>query len=218
MEIKNGEYSFDFNKLIPMPEELNLTAGGLEDTAVASYYLSLDKTTQRKIEDKLYSTKEDFYKNYWNKYKERIDYFKNHSKELNETEESFDGKIEETDKKFDSLRELGKQYVNNIINYNHSTWYDWCCDHWGTKWNVKKNTEVYYDESNKEYEINFRTAWCSPYGIVKEFSKLCKNGELHWEYYDEDYDGDHVLTKENGKIIDTVYSYDEEIEEPDIDL
>ena len=31
--------------------------------------------------------------------------------------------------------ELGKQYFQNIQLYGTPNWYDWCCEHWNTKWN-----------------------------------------------------------------------------------
>ena len=39
---------------------------------------------------------------------------------------------------------------------------------------------------------------------------MCKDGELNWIFEDEDYNGTHILTKENGELVDTVEYYEEE--------
>ena len=46
-------YKFDFNKIIPMPKSLKLTAGSIEEKSVASYYLSLSETEQKELQNKL---------------------------------------------------------------------------------------------------------------------------------------------------------------------
>ena len=56
-------------------------------------------------------------------------------------------------------------------------------------------------EEKEEYTINFDTAWSCPAGILEKYSKMCKNGELDWMYYDEDYDGHVFITKENDELL-----------------
>ena len=51
---------------------------------------------------------------------------------------------------------------------------------------LDKDCIVVIDNENNEYEILFDTAWNLPDKIMLEFSKFCKNGELHWEYKNED--------------------------------
>lgn len=209
---------FDFNKLIPMPDSLNLTSGSIEDRAVASYYLSLDKKDRRSLEDLLDRKQVFFDGSYWNRYKTQVKYYEDNPDKFKEDNDSFDGKISECDKKFLNLSSLGKQYIENIKNYGCSQWYDWCSKNWGTKWNVMDEVSVDYDEIEEEYSIVFNTAWCPPYGIIEEYSKLCNPDEFNWEYENEDYDGHHHLTKDSsGKIIDTVIEdYENEDEEMEI--
>lgn len=212
----NDSYSFDFNKLLPMPKSLNLTAGSIENDAVVSYYMSLNKEDRRTLEDKLGKKENNlFYENYWDKYKSRIYNYLTKPNELEKIEKSFDGKIEENDKVYNSLGELGKDYIDNIINYGYSQWFDWRNNVWGTKWNVEDEVIVNYDAESDEYEIEFNTAWSFPSGIVEEYSKLCSDDEFHWEYINEDYDGHHYLKKENGIIGDYVImdkDYEEDYE------
>lgn len=197
-------YSFDFNKLIPMPLEMNVPAGSTEHIAVASYYHSLDKQGKRELEDQLEKSKVFFDSDYWKRYKSYIDDYSKEPDKLKKEEENFKYRDNDQIKKFNSYAELGKQYIDNIINHGYSQWYDWCSEVWGTKWNVEDEVNVEYFPENDEYEIEFDTAWCVPYGIVEEYSKLCSDEEFDWQYVNEDFDGYHYLRKHNGVISDTV--------------
>ena len=197
-------YSFDFNKLIPMPKEMNVPAGSTEHCAVASYYISLDKQGRRNVEDILESKKVFYDSNYWRRYKKYIDDYINNPEKLAKEKEYFEKNKNDQTREYNSLSELGKQYVDNISKHGFSQWYDWCSEMWGTKWNVEDEVSVEYYPENDEYEIEFNTAWNVPYGIVEEYSKLCSDEEFDWQYINEDYDGHHHLTKYNNKICDTV--------------
>lgn len=201
-------YSFNFNKLIPMPESLKMSAGSIEDKAVASYFLSLDELEKVKVKEQLLKSKLPFYGSYWNKYQRDINDYINNPDKLKEERKTFNGGAEDGDKDIKDLNELGKKYIDNINNHGYSQWYDWCNEKWGTKWNVDDEVEVDYDSSTEKYEICFNTAWNPPYGIIEEYSKLCGDNEFDWEYMNDDYDGHHYLTKENNKIIDRVVDND----------
>ena len=138
------------------------------------------------------------------------DYIDNPDKLKNERE-TFNGGSEEVDSKIKDINELGKLYIDNINNYGDSQWYHWCNKNWGTKWNVSEDVDVDYDDSTEEYNICFNTAWCPPYGIIDKYSEMCNDGEFDWEYENEDYDGHHYITKENGELIERV------VDEPDYD-
>lgn len=60
------------------------------------------------------------------------------------------------------------------------TWYDWCIENWGTKWNAC-NTYVVSDN-----EVEFDTAWSCPINIFIELSKQFSDVEIEVEYADED--------------------------------
>ena len=201
---KNNDYYLDFNKLLPMPKEMNIPAGSTEYEAIASYYISLAKQGRRDLEDQLEKKKVFFNGDYWKKYKSVIDDLLNNPDKLVKAETNFDSSVSKGYKFFSSLKDLGRQYVDNIINHGYAQWYDWCSDVWGTKWNVEDEVYVNYDSDKDEYEIEFNTAWSVPYGIVKEYSKLCSDEEFLWEYVNEDYDGHHYLRKNNEVISDTV--------------
>ena len=205
LTIKDDNYSLDFNKLIPMPEDLKLDAGSMEGDSISCYYLSLNDDEKYKLMKLLKSKEIFFHHDYWNKYKKNIKYFENNPDKLKDNKDNFNGLMDFDDEKhFDSLAELGKQYIENIKKYGYPQWYDWCIENWGTKWNVEDDVDVNYDKNTDEYDITFDTAWSVPSGIVEKFSEFCNDEEFYWEYEDEDYDGTHILRKINGEIIDTI--------------
>ena len=201
LTINEGNYSLDFNKLIPMPEDLKLDAGTIENKSISCYYLSLSDEDKLKLMKLLKNKEVFFHRNYWNKYKN----FEDNPNKLREEIDNYHGLIDFDDKKhFSNILELGKQYVENIIKYGYPQWYDWCVENWGTKWNVEDDVDVVYDENKNEYDISFPTAWSVPSGIVEKYSELCSDDEFYWEYEDEDYDGTHIIRKINGELIDTI--------------
>lgn len=206
LTITENGYSFDFNKLIPMPDDLKLDAGSIEGDSIACYYLSLNDDEKNKLMKLLKSKEASYCHNYWNKYKDDIKKLENNPKRLNKKINNFNGLFDfDKEKQFTSINELGKQYVENIKKYNFPQWYDWCVKNWGTKWNVEEDVDIVYDKNIDEYDISFQTAWSVPTGIVKRYSELCEDDEeFYWEYEDEDYDGTHILRKINVEIIDTI--------------
>ena len=206
LTITENGYSFDFNKLIPMPDDLKLDAGSIEGDYIACYYLYLNDDEKNKLMKLLKSKEASYCHNYWNKYKDDIKKLENNPKRLNKKINNFNGLFDfDKEKQFTSINELGKQYVENIKKYNFPQWYDWCVKNWGTKWNVEEDVDIVYDKNIDEYDISFQTAWSVPTGIVKRYSELCEDDEeFYWEYEDEDYDGTHILRKINGEIIDTI--------------
>lgn len=208
LTIKNDIYSLDFNKLIPMPEDLKLDAGSIESDSISCYYLSLNDDEKYKLMKLLKSKEIFFHHDYWNKYKKDIKYYESNPDKLKNNKDNFNGLIDFDDKKhFNSLAELGKQYIENIKKYGYPQWYDWCVENWGTKWNVEDDVDVSYNKNTDEYDITFDTAWSVPSGIVEKYSEFCNDEEFYWEYEDEDYDGTHILRKINGEIIDTILPY-----------
>jgi hypothetical protein len=75
------------------------------------------------------------------------------------------------------------------------TWYDWCPDNWGTKWN---SSECSFSRDT----ISFQTAWSCPKPILEEISRqLGPDAVLVVKYADEDMGyncGQYVL--QDGKV------------------
>jgi len=57
--------------------------------------------------------------------------------------------------------------------------YEWCTEHWGTKWNA-------YDIGFDYNSVYFQTAWSTPLPIWQELSKRFPDLRLEVEYADED--------------------------------
>jgi len=102
--VKSEESEFDFNKIIPMPEELSVTGS----TQYADKFLEKYKNApmQEIILERL---------------DQSIEYF------LYEIECAGD-KLTEKD------INATKQMVHNYFKYGYTYWYDWHIDMWGTKW------------------------------------------------------------------------------------
>ena len=108
--LQTKDQSFDFNKIIPMPESLNLASGGITDTSVK---IAQSKKGSAK-RAKLMATITLPYDLNW--------YYAGYGPRVLNTEED--------------VVALGQIYIDNEKKYGHMTWYNWCCDKWGTKWNA----------------------------------------------------------------------------------
>lgn len=79
------------------------------------------------------------------------------------------------------MLETGKQLYENKEKYGATTWYDWCCNNWGTKWNAH-HVEIY------DNTMRFATAWSFAEPIMRRLSELCTqyNVGFDGEWADED--------------------------------
>ena len=166
-------FSFDFNKIIPMPKSLDIEESSRGEKGYACYKAYLEE-----IESKMdKSEKEEI--------KARL--MKEH-------------KLEEGD------FELGKTYFENVQNYGATSWYQWCIDHWDTKWNSM------YSCVQENGVISFETAWSTPEKVIKEMAKKFNVG-IEVDFADEDigyncgiyeYNKDGELINEINMNCDTV--------------
>lgn len=186
--VKSEDSEFDFEKLVPMPKTLHLPAGGKDDLSIQYAISKMPKAKQAEVKVALTNAKCDFHGNYFRKIYGRIfttEEFEESAKEF--IEERAKGNIDRwdtTDYKglgIKTLEDLGNMYIHNILTYGCDTWYDWCCEYWGTKW---KACEPYV---GKNY-ISFQTAWSVPDPIFEAFAYLCDeyNVTFEGEYADED--------------------------------
>lgn len=173
--VKSDESAFDFNKIIPMPKELNIASSSTNDAAIVCY-----------MSNKLTIPFDKLNKEFLNKYVSNMfsaDYTRDvYCRLLDRKEEH------------DELYELGKVCCENILKYGHVDWYDWRVYNWGTKWNA---CEEYVGD---DY-ISFQTAWSVPDGILREFANICKQYDVSFDgYYADEDRGNNTgyFNSENG--------------------
>ena len=161
--IKNDEYgigTIDFNKIIPMPESLNIEAGSRTDRGLKAYRDFIEVYILGRSAEEVQKVLENI---------------------PIESENAF--LRQRTDVKRDEL-ELGKTAWNNVRQYNAPTWYEWCIQNWGTKWNA------YGYEPDTDYSssdaLTFQTAWAGPHPILQRLSKMFPNIAFRHLWADED--------------------------------
>lgn len=167
LELIKGEDScIDFNKIIPMPESLNIESGSNTDNAIA-YYVTERLTIPVKHTDLANLISNMFSKAWTYEVVSRVA----------QTAET--ASIEELDK----LYEMGKQYMFNRANYGCYTWYEWCNRNWGTKWNAYSS---YLDKENNA--IEFDTAWACPFPVLDKLAEMCYENNVCFtgKWADED--------------------------------
>ena len=166
----------DFNKLLPMPEELNIEACSIGENGLKLYsqfmkeslslaFSNLGRQRSKEEQNRLVS--------------ELIDKY---------------AKIAERDPE---EWELGEKYYNNLQKYGARHWYDWTNKHWGTKWNA-------YDcipwEKGSDM-LEFYTAWDSVVKLMAMLSKKFPEMEITYRWANEDlgYDVGEIVMKD-GRI------------------
>lgn len=149
--------SLDFNKVIPMPESLNISAGSRTNSALKLYKDFIEVFTlggtmnMDKISDIPRQSEETFIK------------LRN---------------IPRDD------WELGKTAWNNLREYGSATWYSWSVSNWGTKWNAYC-CNMDFLEGNYA-RLLFETAWSAPHPVLEKLSDTYPDVKFEHEWADED--------------------------------
>lgn len=170
---------FDFNKVIPMPDGLDVECGSKGDDGLMLYMAKINPKCS------FYGTKEDKVSEV--EYKKLLKNINSHllmnkitrmtKKEVAELSSCYKDKIGE-------VIALGQKMVTNVKNYGSINWYDWSIKNWGTKWN---SSETIWEEK----DVIFETAWEPALPVVMELSKQNPKMRIALLYSDEDI-GDHV--------------------------
>lgn len=203
----NGKVTFQ--KLIPMPKELDITEGTVTENAIAYAMSKKEPEEFLKMKKILEETKDDFYKNLWNKYMRNIN-----MDEIKKIEKSAKRYIpEETEKKLGikTLEEFGNLCLNNISKYGCVSWYDWSCKNWGTKWDA-----IQEEGTPEDGELIFLTAWSEPIKVIEKLFKKYPEAKIEWQYIGEfeEFEGKYYSDgKGNVKSEYREKEYEEEEEE-----
>ena len=78
--------------------------------------------------------------------------------------------------------ELEAQEKANLETHGYSTWYDFCVNEWGTKWDVGADGMVGSDDSPNATVMSFDSAWAPPVAAMEKFMDLGFRVKLYyWE-------------------------------------
>ena len=64
--------------------------------------------------------------------------------------------------------------------YGETTWYEWRCANWGTKWNA-------YDQTGGDGWLTFETAWSAPHPVIDKLAEMFPQVKITHKWADEDY-------------------------------
>lgn len=176
---EDGEIIFDFEKILPMPEELKIEFSSRSEDGLYVFYINQRYEVLEELKNSSYIDK------HW-------------IEETDEERAHHLGKIlehypNETD---ESLYNLGRKQYENIKKYGHANWYTWAIENWGTKWN---SSCLEIDEEGKYF--TFETAWDPAIPVLLKLSELEPDIKFAVIYADEQigvYTGYVLFT--NGKI------------------
>lgn len=169
---EEGFGSFDFNKLIPMPESLDIESGSRTQNAMEIYLTYVNPDAPDKGVPKMEKTT---FNQILEKYNARRFF------------QSFDGRLTDDEivkytqhTPLEELMELGKVATNNIRQYGAATWYEWSLNNWGTKWNAY---DCFCDCDNRFIEFN--TAWDGVPRIAEKLAEKFPNVSFTYLWADE---------------------------------
>ncbi len=179
-QLETNDNKFDFNKVIPMPEELNIE-GGPECNMMVYYCKHSD------IELSMSDLTSIFKYENFESVDEAID------------KHTAAPWLDDTEEHKAKTMELGKKAYENYMTYGYTSWYNWCVNRWGTKWNaIESNIHI---AENGSIVYNFDTAWNEPFPVFLELSK--QNPNVLIEAYTTYESGDEPTgyAFRNGQVI-----------------
>jgi hypothetical protein len=78
--------------------------------------------------------------------------------------------------------ELEAQEKSNLEKHGYATWYDYCVNEWGTKWDVGGDGDMASQDSPTDLCMNFDSAWAPPVPAMQKFQDLGFKVKLvYWE-------------------------------------
>jgi hypothetical protein len=189
--------TFDFNKLIPMPKSLDLVEGTITHESIEAFLSQLAAYVQNN--EQLSYSEQSMIAKYFRAASDAFNHSFYTKPNIHLTEKQITESAKKNEMSVTDFLALGKQYLDNQIEYGAATWYAWCTANWETKWNLgAKDCELV----NKSV-LAFYTPWSSPHPIIEALSKKFPDVEFGLEWADEDL-GNNVgtATYKNGEKID----------------
>ena len=189
----------DFNKILPMPEDVKIICGSTTDKCFEVYLSTLSEDEARKeIKDCVDSTLfPELTRGRYNiKSKAEIDEI------VNDAITNWSKNAEPDDPIFKTKEDViayGKRLSDNIKKYGSKDWYDWSVKNWGTKWNA---CNTIFAEDCPE-EIQFDTAWSDVRNLILKLSEKYPELEIEYDYAEEQvgfYTGHCFLNSRKNKL------------------
>jgi len=176
--------AFRINNIIPLPDSLRDAVAGSDE----------------RFYDCLYGT-EEMFKNVIKIYKVETD---DRMEALREIVRNYEVATTKTfeEQVVDAVAKADL-YLSNEKTYGHTTWYSWCTEHWGTKWDC--NNSVIEKTKEKDGKLivvyGFDTAWSPPIAAMTEISKKFPDLNFKLRYYEAGCGFKGLLILENGLVI-----------------
>lgn len=165
----DGKKHFDFNRLIPMPKELEMEEGSITEEVIIYYLTERCSISIQALQGDKANMARTLVQNMFSE--------KWHEEIFRRVQVKMAGASEaEKDIAYDK----GRQYISNFMEYGFTTWYGWRNHNWGTKWNAC-DTEILDKDT-----IVFDTAWSNPDPIMEKLGEIYPGIRIeHW-WADED--------------------------------
>jgi hypothetical protein len=165
--------AFDFNRLIPMPEELHNcgpigTMSRIADDLLAGNGIG-DFAQYRWVKEAGIVTVEQLCA-HWN-----YDY--------------------------NEVVALGKLRQENREKYGCADWYEWHNNNWGTKWNAC-NVHFSYKPEYKGTVLVFDTAWAPPMPVMEKLFAMFPDHEFKYSWWETTNSFGDLYIVRNGKIVE----------------
>lgn len=183
--LQSEDSIFDFNKIVPMPETLDLESGGIMSNAMQ---LAKAKNAPKSA---AYKKAKANLRLPYTMYQVPKGY-----PEVLTTEED--------------VITIGQLYLDNQEKYGAATWFDWHCNNWGTKWNAC--SPELESENDTELVYGFDTAWSQPDAVLLALSTQYPDITIKLQSIYEDDMPYNVYVSEfhNGEASDSGICVDED--------
>ena len=171
-----GVGSLDFNKVIPMPPELDLACTDRSTKAYDLYKEFLEESKKLSLSN----LPEEKY-----------------NKGMSALRDKYD-KLVIGD---EELLRFGERLYNNIQKYGAKTWYEWRMENWDTTMESYGYDDDYIPGSNK---ITFKTSCSAPHKIIQKLSEMYPEAVFVHSWAEDEIFGDDKgeRTYKNGGVID----------------
>lgn len=173
-----GIATIDFNKIIPMPPELNIEEGSRTIQGLEQY--------QAFLQENATTTATSQSSNDLAEYQKQLNLYIQKNKLHPET------------------MALGEKAYQNRQKHGQTSWYSWSLKQWGTKWNAI-DFEYFLGKTQSD-ECRFMTAWSAPHPVIDRLAEMYPDLTITHQWADEDLGQNcGVIEYQNGSPVTEHY-------------